>query len=266
MSLPIIPTRVARAGVTEHWFCGHRVLGELAGNETAMGMLGLAIGGRRLDPNEREALDHLSVVITMADPRIWPLKISRLVSAYGRAAVAVGAANLYQDQGIIGPAVVREAGFLLEALGREVELGGEVEQAARRLVNSGIRLGGFGVPMRPVDERLAALVPRIEALGRTKLKYWRFMQALTPIVKGAKDLEPNIAIGAAALMMDMGMSPKQASLLTLAMVQASFFGNALEGAEQAPEVLRRLPDEFVTYLGRGPRRSPRFERAHSKNE
>jgi hypothetical protein len=45
--------------------------------------------------------------------------------------------------------------------------------------------------------------------------------------------------------------------LSSALMQHMFFAHAVEGARQAPQVLRRLPDRCIDYTGREARASPR---------
>ncbi|MBI2377901.1 MAG: hypothetical protein HYV07_28115 [Deltaproteobacteria bacterium] len=252
---PVIETRVAKAGFDEHWFCGHRVFAELAGNESGSGMLGLAVLGRRLTEDERGMIDDLAVVITMADPRIWPLKIPRLVASFGRPAVGLAAANLYQDDAIIGPPVVEGAARLVLEVARVDEAGRLARSEA--LIESGLRLDGFGVPLRATDERLDALTARVRLRRRAGLSHFKALEVLASAVRRLRRLEPNIAAGAAALLLDIGFTPKQAAIMTLTTVQACFWANALEGAGQRHEALLELPREHVEYSGPPPRRSPR---------
>ena len=61
----------------------------------------------------------------------------------------------------------------------------------------------------------------------------------------------------AAAFLDMGMTPHQIGAMTTCLMQHMFFAHAVEGAGDSGHVLRLLPDECVSYIGREPRTSPR---------
>ena len=120
---PIVITRVAHAGPEDHRFMGHGALTELLGHETGTGLLALAILGRLVTSDEKQALDAMAVSLTAADPRIWPLKASRIAASYGEmlAGVATGQFAMmgtYMSPRVIG-AAARHLSRLRMALGDE---------------------------------------------------------------------------------------------------------------------------------------------------
>ena len=98
----MIRTRVAHAEWGDNRFYGHSVARDLAGKETWLGLVILGILGRRLSEAERAVVDDLGVALTVADPRIWPLKVSRLVSSYGSTLTALAAGALSLEEARIG--------------------------------------------------------------------------------------------------------------------------------------------------------------------
>jgi hypothetical protein len=83
------------------------------------------------------------------------------------------------------------------------------------------------------------------------------MEAAGEAGRQLKGLEPNIGLGVAAACLDLGFRPREIALLGVALAQTDFLANAVEGSEQQPSVLRRLPDDCVVYAGKPPRESPR---------
>jgi hypothetical protein len=77
------------------------------------------------------------------------------------------------------------------------------------------------------------------------------------MMRRLQQLEPNIGVGTAAVCLDMGFTPHEISWLAVSLCQVPFIANAVEGAAQKPDVLRRLPDEAIRYIGAAPRVSPR---------
>jgi hypothetical protein len=258
-----IRTRVAWTGWDDHKFCGHWAFAELAGNESYTGLLALAITGRRLSRDHCAVLDDLAGVMTMAEPRIWATKALRLVAAFGGTLSACCAANLCLEGNVVGPWTTTRAARSLLSLSSS--LGGRLSdpEAVRRetltLLAAQKRLTGFGVPFRPYDERLRALVRCVEKRGRDRLPFWTLQVAMSDVLRREKGLEPNIGIGSASVCLDLGLSPDEIAPLVVALNQHLIYANAVEGARQAPSVLRRLPDERIEYVGRPPRRSARAD-------
>lgn len=259
MSAGEIRTRVAHAGFDDHRWFGHG-LGELVGEETLLGLVMLAACGRRPTGEERELLEELAVVLSVADPRIWPLKIGRLVASYGGAMSGFGAAQLSVESDALGPWIGAPAAELLIDV-REAAGDGADDEAFGRAAHAAIdarpMLCGYGVPLREHDERCLMLRARLERRGRTSLPWWRVQERLTKFVREDRHAEPNISIAAAAMLLDMGLSPAQGRMVTVFAMQHLFLANAFEGAEQASPILRELPTDSVHYAGPAPRESPR---------
>lgn len=72
-------------GAYDHLFAGYEVFGELLGDESVAGLLALSVGMPKLSQEDVATLNDLAAVNMLCDPRIWPVKLSRLVSSYGSA-------------------------------------------------------------------------------------------------------------------------------------------------------------------------------------
>jgi len=260
-----IPTGVGHASFGENHFRGYRVGAELAGKETQTGLIALSIGARRLTETERAVLDDIAVVMTVADPRIWPLKLTRVVSAYGSTLPAMAAANLCIERALIGHWTSGTAAQTLvelrETLGDGVDDRDEVRRRALEFLAQRRRWMGFGVPFREQDERVASLRSCLEKRERTHLTHWRLLETVAEVLYEHKQLRPNIGIAVGAACLDLGYSPREVSLLSVALGQTDYLANAVEGAAQAPEMLRELPAQILRYQGPARRRSPRASAA-----
>lgn len=263
MSDPVIPTRVAWAGWDEHRHFGHRVFSELAGQETYAGLMAIAVSGRRLSEDERGVLEDVAVVLTVAEPRIWPNKAARLAASYGRPIPGLLAGCLCFESELIGPwttgNTARNLLELRERVGDDAD-DATFEQAAMELLRARGRLLGFGVPFRPRDERLVALTACLERRGRRGLPYFRLSERLWALMRREKRLEPNIGSGIAATLLDLGFDSDQIPSLTIGLNLNIFLANAFEAAQQRSPLLARIPDERITYAGAPPRESPRARR------
>jgi len=260
---PRLGTRSAHWGYDEHRYFGNAVFEELRGRESLAGLTALSILGRRLSPEACALLDEAAVCLTLADPRIWPLKLTRVIASYGRAMPAAAAGLLSQEDARIGPWTMLKAAQALVTLKSQLDaLGDDAEQVQRALrayVREQPFVWGFGTPFRKRDERLVAFRDSVERRGFDRLPYFRIFDALAREVSAERHAPPNISAALAAVLLDQGLAEREIGPLTVALMQHMFFAHAVEGAEQAPALLQRLPREFVQYIGPKARQSPRAQ-------
>lgn len=255
-----LPTRVGHAHWDDHEHHGFRLYRDLLGHESVASLIALAITGHRFSRDDAALLDDLATTVTVAEPRIWPLKAIRVVSAFGRVLPGVLAANFAFESRFIGPLVTTEAAQAIVAIGKRVSgLDPSSDAFADQVVSymeAEGRVMGFGVPFRPRDERVAALRGVVERHQRERRPYWSLAEAIWRVARERKKVEANISSATAALLLDLGIEPEHAGPLSVALSQNILFANAVEGARQAPAILRRLPESAIDYRGRGPRSLP----------
>jgi hypothetical protein len=219
-----------------------------------------------LAPEERAVLDDLATVITVGDPRVWPLKLVRVVSAYGGAMAAVAAGTASFAGARVGYPAAGLAAEVLATIGERIAAARSTGHASaeailgdecQRLLAGGGRPFGFGVPFRPRDERLMMLTERVAARGRRDLAHWRIFEQVAETIRRIRGLEPNVGLGAAAVCLDIGFTPTQIGPLITALGSADFWANAVEGAQQASPCMQTLPLGSVRYVGPAPISSPR---------
>jgi hypothetical protein len=257
-----IETRVAFAEHGDNQFRGYAVKTELAGRVGWAELIALAVGSR-IDSANAALLEDAMACTLAADPRIWPLKVTRLVSSYGGALAGFCAGHLLLEEALMGPWPTGLAAELL------VEIRGALGDATRdetliaewvtREIARGRKLAGFGVPFRREDERLIALKECVERRGRSAMPFWSLAMVLDVTMFAQKNVHANQSLALAALLLDLGFGTVQIPVVTTAMLDLCFYANAIEEASLASEILRRLPEEYVEYVGRAPRESPRAE-------
>ncbi len=260
MSQKGIRTRVAHHLVGDNRYFGLSVK-SLVGSVTYTDMIALAATGRRPTVEQRESLDALAAIVTSADPRIWPVKITRLLASYGGTVVGHVGGQLTMENEHIGPWVTAPSAAALVDLHAVVgDVGNDEARLNDRIadfVKRTPRIIGYGVPFRTSDERLEMLVVRMRVTGRDQLPFWKLHVALNNEMKRAKGLVPNITAGLAAMLLDHGYTPREAATLTTFLWQHPFAANATEAAAHSEEIMRTLPDSAIDYIGRAPRLSPR---------
>jgi hypothetical protein len=267
---PILRTRSAHWGYEEHQYFGHAVFAELRGRESLSGLTALSVLGRRLSTQACALLDEAAVCLTLADPRIWPLKLTRVVAAYGHTMPAAAAGLLIQEDARIGPWAMCKAAEALALLKSEVLANirdeRDIQTSLLPYVRAQSFIWGFGTPFRQKDERLVAFRKSVAEHGCDALPHFRIFEALIPVVKTERNAPPNIAGALAAVLLDQGLTPSEIGPLTVALMQHMFLAHAVEGARQAPEPLRKLPLELIRYQGTTSRSSPRLEAQHRRDQ
>jgi len=260
----VVRTRTAHMGWNEHRYFGRAVFADLTGKESLTFLMALSVLGRELSRDSYPVLDDAACALTLADPRIWPLKLTRLVASYGSTVPAVAAGLLIEEEARIGPWTCGKAAEVLSAF--ETRIAGRTSESdhVRSVVKAYLAehhfVWGFGTPFRAQDERLISFRACIARRGRSDGRYWRTLELVVDEIREARGTEPNMGVAIAAAFLDMGMTPHEVGAMATALMQHMFFAQAVEGAGDSGHVLRLLPDERVSYIGREPRTSPRAVR------
>jgi hypothetical protein len=256
-SVESIITHCAHWGYDEHQYFGHAVFQELLGHETLTGLTALSVIGKRLRRDALEVLDDAAAALTLADPRIWPLKLTRTLASYGGSIAGVAAGLLVQEDSRIGPWTVQKSAELLAQWHQDSFVSGvRLESVVGDYLDAHHFVWGFGTPFREQDERLIAFERRIRLRERDGLTFWRLFQDAGRMVHLARKTPPNMGMGVAAALLDLGVRPEETGALATALMSHMFMANGIEGAKNAPAVLRCLPTSAVRYKGRAPRPSP----------
>ncbi len=255
--VPVIETENAHWGWHDHEYWGHAVFGELLLEEDLAGLFSLAACGHRVPREDAALLTEIAICLVLADPRIWPLKLTKLVASHGRVSTSALCGLLALDGSVVGPAGIQHVGFELERVAALVER--HDDAAAGRLavlerVRDVGRVPGFGVAFREQDERVLALERCVAKRRRTDRPYWKSMQVLVDVVREVHGVEPNVALPIAAALLDMGVPPQRFEALASLFFHHMFVSSAYEEAHSPHEVLRKLPDVHVRYVGRPRRR------------
>lgn len=259
---PFITTRVGHADWNENQFRGYAVNAELVGKEGWASVFSLAVGGTRLGEVDAAVIEDVAVCALAADPRIWPVKVSRLVAAYGSPLMALAAGHAALEGALMGPVPTGAAAAMLlglkERLGPSVDDADAIEGLIDDLLQKG-RIAGFGVAFRGRDERVVAMKECLRRRERDGGAYWRLIMLLDSVMQRKKSLHVNFSMATAAILLDLGYAPNQVTLIMSTFLDVCFYANVLEGSEEQSASLRRLPASCVRYVGRAARTTPRAE-------
>jgi|CXWL01.1.fsa_nt_gi hypothetical protein len=252
-----IRTRVGRSLTGDYDHFGLRVFRDLAGHTSYLGLVAFAVTGRRLSQADEAILDDLAVSSHVPEPRVWPIKLSRLGSSMGRAMPGFLCGSVALDCDLVGGRVAEHAADLLVALRAHLDYSTDDDAGIDTFLEHRDRLIGFGVPLRSVDERVVAFRACLERRGGKQGIYWRLAERLWRVVKQRRGLEVNIIGATAAVCLDLGFKPTDIVPLAAVLLQPTLLANAVAGAFESPEQLRCLPADLIRYIGPTPRESPR---------
>jgi hypothetical protein len=252
----IIETRVGHIGYEDHQFCGRSVFQEMATEiRTPFDAIALALGVTP-DDDDREALRLVTLCTTSADARVWPLKLCRLLSCWGDPMVGFFGAQLVSAGKLMGPGTASGAARALHFVAERTRGDTSVQAVGEALdqwrAEHSRKISGFGVPFRPQDERLRALRRLVEGTALQDRPYWRLQEKVVQALATRISEQPNVALGATALLLDVGVAPERCSLALSLCMSHMFTAHVLEAAT-TDRALRSLPAEHVAYAGAAPR-------------
>ena len=242
-----IETRVGTILLDDNRFFGRSAFHEWMRDARSPTDLVAAALGIDVDNNAREVLRVLSVAVTSPDARVWPLKLTRLLACYGDAAMAFFTAQLVSSGRIMGPGTVAGAAAMLARWTTDDDDTRTAFIAAAK-TQSKVRLPGFGVPFRQHDERLVGLTAVIDKSPAQHGRHWRAMGILRRDVATFSDVSPNVSLGVAALLLDLGVAPDMCGLALSMLMSHVFLAHAIE-ASTTDAALQTLPTTTVHYAG-----------------
>lgn len=216
----------------------------------------LGITGRRHSPAQLKLLHAIWVNTSYPDARLWNNRVAALAgSARSTGTLAVSAAIATSEAAIYGRQIdIAIADFLVRAraacaAGRELaEVVGEELRANRSI-------GGYGRPVAKAaaDERNAVVLGLAAAHGLADGDYVRLAFAIEAILLGGRwRMRMNYAALAAALALDLGLSPREYYLYLLPAFLAGMPPCFIEAAERPEQAT--FPLRCATLVYRGPAR------------
>ena len=264
--LPRPVQRVGHIGDEDNRFCGASVFGELAARVAdPTELLCRGFGMPPPDADGREVLRCITLCVTSPDARVWPLKLTRVLSCYGNPLAGFFGAQLANFSDRMGPGTAAFAAaslrWIAERLAAEVANPAPTDEqvaavVAEHLTQRG-RIAGFGVPFRKHDERLLALHRLLSGHGAQRGAAWRLHLQIVSAMRAREGLEPNIAFPITALFTDLGLAPHRAGLFLSLLMSPIFAAHALEAADHDGALLQELEPRFVVDRSGAPRRSAR---------
>lgn len=222
-----------RLDIDDHELRGHLLFGELLGRKSFIQVAALAIAGVELSDTDAQLLDHEGVLTQLADPRIWPLTVTRRIASTGGSlaeCVAAGLATLCTEQMTVLPV----AGFMryLGTVDALVGRGLTVDQAVTQTLAQGTRIPGAGRPVLRTDERVPQKLLLAQRHGRADGHSMHLAAEIDRLLFEKKGLRINSAGYQGALLRDLGFEPDAAAAFCLLYFLVPLLTHASAGIAQ----------------------------------
>lgn len=206
---------------------------DLAGKRSFLQAAVYAITGLEIDPEQAAMLEEFGVTNLLVDRGAWPMAVTRRVGARGRdydAAVVAGVAMM-GSRVLAGAAAADCARFLVRARAAELE-GRSVAALVDELLERGERIMGFGRPVVGPDERVPVTEALLARHGRGELPFVRVLRATQAAMFARKRLGSTAAAWAAAILLDLGLTPDQVHALANHWVHVNVYAQAIYSIER----------------------------------
>lgn len=213
------------------------------------------ITGRRLTPAQVEMLHAIWVCTSYPDARLWNNRVAALAgSARSSANLGVVAALALSEATVYGgQAGLRAFDFLRRTLERTAD-GAPLESLVLDEARQH-RIYGYGRPINSTDERLPWIMELAAGLGLAEGKHVKLaFEVEKVLLPHYPELRMNYASLHAALIADMGLTPREYQLLRIPTFLAGMPPCIMEAAEKPEGVLFATPCSGVSYSGM-PRRA-----------
>lgn len=240
------------------WFPGERVVyrGKDLLNECRnfswLKLLVFGVVGRELSDEEMQLLEATWVLCaSFPDPRLWNNRVAALAgTARSSASLAIAAATAVSEARTYGRRADIRASTFLYQLAEHMGTGGCLESFVDNELRRSRSLPGFGRPVTSVDERIEPLLERARELGLAGGSYLQLAYKVQDyLTRTRKRLKMNVAIVTAALLADIGLSPREYYLCAVLCFSAGMFPCYLDTSRRPEGAFLPLSTNRLNYTG-----------------
>lgn len=202
------PLARMRLEIGDHELRERLVFDALLGEQRFMQVVALAVAGVELSESDAELVEQLLIASQVADPRIWPLAVTRRLARFGapfESRVLGGVASMLNPYMGAKPCAAFVA--LLDRVHDALARGMSVDAWLDDVLASGELLPGFGRPViRGVDERVPHYLEIARNHGRLDCANVRVVLELDKRLSARKGIRVNAAGVITAILCDLGFS------------------------------------------------------------
>ncbi|MBS1143757.1 MAG: hypothetical protein H6R14_1163 [Proteobacteria bacterium] len=211
------------------------------------------ITGRRHTPSQLKVLNAIWVITSYPDPRLWNNRVAALAgSARSTGSLALAAALATSEAAIYGRQIDIAIADFLERAQRQCEAGTNLEIVVHEELKRNRGIGGYGRPVArsEPDERIAPMLDVASQWGLANGKYVRLAFAIEQIlINGRWRMRMNYAALAAALALDIGLSPQECYLFGFPTFLAGMPPCYIEAVQRPPQATMPLPCSSIHFSG-----------------
>lgn len=210
-----------------------------------------AISGRRFSIPERQLLQSIWTYTSYPDARLWNNRVAALAGASRSTGnLALAAALAVSEATVYGRGVdIRAITFLKETMSA-VTRGISISECVRAELDIHRSIAGYGRPLTAKDERIVPVLERARQLGLDKGEHLKLALEIDNYLdKNRYRIRVNFGAIAAALLADLGFSPREYYLYGFLAFLAGMIPCYLEAADNPEGALFPIPCEDVQYAG-----------------
>lgn len=210
------------------------------------------ITGRRYSAAQIKLLHAIWVYTSYPDARLWNNRVAALAgSARSSGNLGVAAALAVSESTVYGRGIdVRIADFLQRTLNK-LNAGGKLEECVQEELHRYRGIAGYGRPIVSGDERIKPIMTLATALGLDQGPHVRLAYEVEQfLLKGRWRWRMNYAALSAALVADIGLTPREYYLYAFPGFLAGMLPCHVEASERVEGALLPLPCDRITYNGK----------------
>jgi len=209
------------------------------------------ITGRRFTPGQVRLLHAIWTYTSYPDARLWNNRVAALAgSARSTGNLALAAALAASEASIFGRGIDLRAATFFTRAAAALAQGATLESEVRAELARHRGIAGYGRPIAAGDERLAPILDLARTLGLDRGEHLRIARAVEEfLLAGRWRWRMNYGAVAAALVLDLGLSPREYYLFMFPAFLAGMPPCFLEAAEQAEGLTFPLACTTIDYVG-----------------
>jgi len=211
------------------------------------------ITGRRHSPEQLKVLHAIWVNTSYPDARLWNNRVAALAgSARSTGTLALAAALATSEAAIYGRQIDIACADFLERAQHRTKAGANLDDVVRDELQRNRSIGGYGRPVArsATDERIIPVLEIAARQGFANGKYVRLAFAIEEILlNGRWRMRMNYAALAAALALDIGLTPHEYYLYLFPAFLAGMPPCYIEASERPPQATLPLRCSTIDYVG-----------------
>ncbi len=235
-------------------FRGHNLHTELKDMDW-MELYVFGITGRRFTREQVRLMHAMWTYTSFPDARLWNNRVAALAgSSRSTGTLGVAAALAVSEATIYGAGNYTRAIDFLIRTQQQLDNGGDLTDCIREELESQRSIGGYGRPIINEDERIQPLLALTRSLGLDQGKYLRLAFAVEEkLLAGRWRMKMNYVALAAALVADMGFSPREYYLFAFPAFMAGMLPCFIEAADRPEGSLYPVSCNDILYEGQARR-------------